>query len=201
MNYFLRVGAYLWHPLLMPLLGSVAYFLITPRYLDPVVLQSKLIAITILSLFIPIVTYFLLRNLGWVQSIKLEEVWERKVPLMLQSLLILAIIRWIFDPYVSPELYYFFVGILFSTLSALLMVMFRVKVSLHQMGIAGLTFFVIALSIHFKVNMLFWIGLFLFANGWIASSRLHTQSHTPIELILGGFIGVIPQLLLLNNWL
>lgn len=185
----------------MPIFGAIAYFLITPRYLDPAVLQSKLIAIIILSLFIPIVTYFLLRNLGLVKSIKLEEVWERKVPLMLQSLLILAIIRWVFDPYVSPELYYFFVAILFSTLTALLMVMVGIKVSLHQMGIAGLTFFVIALSIHFKVNMLFWIGLFLFANGWVASSRLLTKSHSPIELILGLFIGILPQLIMLNYWL
>lgn len=201
MGHFLRLGAYLWHPLLMPFFGAIAYFLITPRYLDPVLLQSNLIAVIIISLFIPVISYFLLRNLGLVKSIKLEEVWERKVPLMLQSILILVIIRWVFDPYVSPELYYFFVGILFSTLSALLMVMFRIKVSLHQMGIAGLTFFVVALSIHFKVNMLHWIGLFLFANGWVASSRMHTQSHSPIELILGLFIGIIPQLIMLNYWL
>lgn len=201
MNYFLRFGAYLWHPLLMPLLGSVTYFLITPRYIDTVVLQSKLIAIIILTLFIPIVTYFLLRNLGLVNSIKLEEVWERRVPLMLQSLLILVVIKWIFDPYVSTELYYFFVGILFSTLTALLMVFFQIKVSLHQMGISGLTFFVIALSIHFKVNMLLWIGLFLFANGWVASSRMHTNSHNLVELVLGFLIGILPQVVVLNYWL
>ncbi len=201
MNYFLRFGAYLWHPLLMPLLGCITYFLITPRYIDATILESKLIAIIILSLFIPITSYFLLRNLGWVQSIKLEEVWERKVPLMLQSLLIITIIRWVFDPYLSPELYYFFVGVLFSTLAALTMVFFKVKVSLHQMGISGLTLFVMCLSIHFKVNMLLWISLFLFANGWVASSRLHTQSHTYQELIIGFFFGIIPQLIVLNYWL
>lgn len=201
MNYFLRFGAYLWHPLLMPLLGSITYYLITPRYLDTAFVESKLIAVVILTLFIPITSYFLMRNIGWVQSIKLEQVWERKVPLMLQSVLILAIIRWVFDPYLSPELYYFFVGVLFSTLAALLMVFFRIKVSLHQMGIAGLTFFVMCLSIHFKVNMLVWIALFLFANGWVASSRLHTYSHTYQELIIGFFFGIIPQVIVLNYWL
>lgn len=113
MNYFLRIGAYVWHPLLMPLLGTVMYFIITPRYVDEAVLQSKLIAIVILSLLIPIVVYFLLKTIGWVHSIKLEQVWERKIPLMLQSIIFLAIIKLIFDPYITPELYFFFVGILF----------------------------------------------------------------------------------------
>ncbi|MAY21897.1 MAG: hypothetical protein CMC74_03875 [Flavobacteriaceae bacterium] len=201
MKYFLKIGAYIWHPLLMPLLGTLIYFIITPRYFDIEIIKAKVIAIAILSLFIPIVTYFLLKNLRMVNSIKLEQVWERKIPLMLQSLLILAITKLVFDPYISPELYFFFVGILFSTLSALLMVFFKIKISLHQMGIAGLTLFVIALSVHFQVNMLLWIALFLFANGWVASSRLYTKSHTQLELILGFFFGVIPQLLVLNSWL
>ena len=62
------------------------------------------------------------------------------------------------------------------------------------MGIAGLTLFVIALSVHFQVNMLLWIALFLFANGWVASSRLYTKSHTQLELILGFFFGVLDRL-------
>lgn len=201
MNNFLRLGAYVWHPLLMPLLGAIIYFIITPRYVESTVLQSKLLAIIILSVLVPIVTFFLLKNLGVVQSIKLEEVWERRVPLMLQSVLLLVIIKYVFDPYITSELYFFFVGILFSSLTALLMVFFKVKASLHQMGIAGLTFFVIVLSVHFKVNMLFWISLFVFANGWVATSRLHTYSHTPIELVLGFFIGIIPQIIMLNFWL
>jgi len=69
------------------------------------------------------------------------------------------------------------------------------------MGIAGLTMFLIALSIHFKVNMLLWIGFFFFSNGWVASSRLHTESHTYPELIVGFFVGLIPQLILVSFWL
>jgi hypothetical protein len=79
--------------------------------------------------------------------------------------------------------------------------MLKFKVSLHQMGLAGVTMFLIALSIHFKVNLLFGIGAFFFFNGWIASSRLHTKSHNYIELIIGFFLGVLPQIIVLNLWL
>lgn len=201
MNYFLRLGAYIWHPLLMPLLGAVIYFLITPRYLDPNVLKAKVFAIAIVTLLIPIVVYFILKNLGMVNSISLAQVWERKVPLMIQSMLLLLLIKYLLDPYIIPELYFFFVGILFTSLAALLLVFFRVKASLHQMGIAGLTFFVIALSVHFHINMLFWIAFFIIANGWVASSRLHTNSHTITELVLGFFLGIVPQIIMLNFWL
>jgi hypothetical protein len=45
-----------------------------------------------------------------VRSIHLHEVRERKIPLMIQALLTLLIIKQVFDPYNSPEMYYFFIG-------------------------------------------------------------------------------------------
>ena len=69
------------------------------------------------------------------------------------------------------------------------------------MGIAGVTMFLIALSAHFQINLLFGIGFFFFCNGLVATSRLHTDSHTLPELITGFFIGIIPQIILLNFWL
>jgi len=201
MNYFLRFGAYVLHPLLMPLIGAFTYYIITPRFVDSEVIRAKLFAIAIITLLVPIVLFFLLKNLGKISSLELEDVRERKFPLMLQCLLLLLIIKLVFNPYDSPEMYFFFVGILFSSIAALILVLFKVKASLHQMGIAGVTLFVIALSVHFQVNMLFWIGLFILGNGWVASSRLHTNSHNYQELILGFFVGMIPQVLMLNFWL
>lgn len=201
MKSFLRLGAYLFHPLLMPFLGTVLYFIVTPRYMDDDMIQSKVIAVVIITFLIPVVIFFLLKNIGWITTSELEDVNERKIPLMLQSVLFLLITKLLFDPYQSPELYYFFVGILFSSITALFLVIFKVKASLHQIGIAGVTMFVIAMSIHFQVNLLIWVGLLCIANGWVASSRLSTNSHSMVELILGFFIGVMPQLLLISYWL
>jgi membrane-associated HD superfamily phosphohydrolase len=201
MNFFLRFAAYLFHPLLMPLLGGILYYIITPRFVEPDIMQARLFAIAIISLFIPIIVFYLLKNLGIVKSIHLVDVEERKLPLMIQCLLLLLIIKMVFDPYDSPELYFFFVGVLFSAITTLLLVFLKFKVSLHQMGVAGVTMFLIALGVHFKVNVLIPIGLLFIANGWVASSRLHTQSHDYPELIAGFFIGIIPQIIMLNFWL
>jgi hypothetical protein len=201
MNFFLRFAAFLFHPLLMPFLGVILYFSITPRFIDPKIMQARLLAVGIITFLIPIFTFFMLKNLGVVTSINLEKVQERKLPLMIQCVLVLLIIKMVFDPYDSPELYYFFVGILFSTIASLALVFFKFKASIHQLGVAGITMFLIALGVHFKINLLLIIGFFLFANGWVASSRLHTNSHTTPELIIGLMIGLIPQLIMLNFWL
>lgn len=201
MKWALRVAAYIFHPLFMPLLGVIAYFLITPKFTEPDFVQAKLYAIIIITLFIPIVVFFLLKNLGLVQSVHLVEVKERKYPLMIQCILLLLILRMVFKPYDDPELYYFFLGILFTTLTALFLVFFKFKISLHQMAIAGVTVFFIGLSLHFQVNMLTGIAAFFIINGLVASSRLESDSHTYPELIGGFFIGAIPQLMMFPFWL
>ncbi|GAL78820.1 hypothetical protein JCM19274_3378 [Algibacter lectus] len=37
--------------------------------------------------------------------------------------------------------------------------------------------------------------------GAVATSRLHLNAHTSKELIFGFFVGLIPQLLLINFWM
>ena len=66
---------------------------------------------------------------------------------------------------------------------------------------AGVLQFFIALSIHFNININATIAVFFIIIGAIATSRLHLNAHTNIELIIGFFIGLIPQLILVNYWL
>lgn len=66
---------------------------------------------------------------------------------------------------------------------------------------AGFFMFAVALSIHFKINFNGSIALMCVILGAIATSRLHLKAHTTSELIIGFFIGVIPQLFVLNYWL
>lgn len=201
MNFFLRVAAFIFHPLFIPFFGAVIYYRVSPRFLELDLAKVKIAAIVIITILIPMVTFFLLKNLKLVKSIHLKDVKERKYPLMVQCLLLLLIIKMVYTPYDSTEMYYFFIALLFSGLTALLLVIFGFKVSLHQIGISNLTMFIIVLSIHFQINLLVGIGFLLFTNGWVATSRLHTKSHSVLEIIIGFFVGFIPQFILSNYWL
>tara|TARA_B110000090_G_scaffold190150_1_gene221666 strand:+ start:16 stop:621 length:606 start_codon:yes stop_codon:yes gene_type:complete len=200
MNQILRISGYIFHPLLMPLLGVLCYYANTPRFVEPQFMWARVYAIATLTTFTPIITFFLLKNIGVVSSIHLFEVRERKYPLMIQVLLVLLIIKLIFKPYEDIELYYFFVGILAASLTALFLVLFKFKVSLHQMAVAGVTMFLIGVSIHFNINMLGSISVLCIINGLVASSRLHTKSHNMTELCFGFLIGALPQFLLFGFW-
>ena len=201
MNYFLQSASFIFHPLLMPLVGVGLYFKLTPKFIEPEIIIIKTYSIIIITILIPLISFFLLKNSGLVKSINLKKVKERKYPLMIQIILIFIIITRVFTKYHHPELYYFFIAVAVSSLVALILVIVNFKVSLHQMGIAGVTMFLIALSIHFTENYLFEISLFFLINGWVASSRLETKSHSISELIIGFIVGVFPQFIMLNYWL
>lgn len=201
MDKLLKSVSYIFHPLIMPLLGVIFYFSKTPRYIPNEVIQAKLISLFILTVILPILLFFLLRTLGKVKSITLETTQERLYPLMLNSIIIVLILKRVVMPTQIVELYYFFLGILISNLACLILAIFQFKASIHMMAICGIIMFFIALSIHFKININGTLALMSIIIGAVATSRMHVKAHTGIELILGVFIGVIPQLVLLNYWL
>jgi membrane-associated HD superfamily phosphohydrolase len=201
MNAFLTAASYIFHPLWMPFAGALTYFLTTPRFFPEPVVKAKLMAIAIMTLFIPIVFHFLLKTLGIVSSPFLREIRERNWPLLFYMLLLTVTLHFVLNRYDYPELYYFFLGILFSTATAWVLVCTKLKVSLHMMGIAGTTMFIVALSIFYNLDLIYTISFLLAATGLTATSRLHLKAHSPLELALGYFIGLIPQIFVLRFWL
>ncbi len=201
MRGIIKSASYIFHPVWMPFIGSVLYFFITPRYFPDPLIKAKLLAIAITTLFIPIVFYFLLKNLGKAQSLFLSDVKERRWPLFFFCLLMGLNLYQILDAYNYPALYYFFVGILFSALTSLILAFLKLKISLHMVGLAGILMFVIALSIYFRVNLIYTIAFLIVAVGLTATSRLQLKAHNWIELIFGFFVGFLPQVMVLRLWL
>lgn len=185
----------------MPLLGVVFYFSKSPRYIPNEIIWAKLVSVFILTVLLPILLYYLLKTLGKVKSIYLETTSERILPLALNCIVVLIVIQRIITPTQIIELYYFFVGILISTMACLILAMFKFKASIHMIAVSGVFMFFIALSIHFSININGTLALMAIIVGAVATSRLHVNAHTYKELIMGLSIGVIPQLILIPNWL
>ncbi|HSI70707.1 MAG TPA: hypothetical protein VK941_10770 [Gillisia sp.] len=201
MRGILKSASYIFHPLWMPFAGSLLYFVITPRFFPLPLIKAKMLAIAITTLFIPIVFYFLLKNLGKAKSMFLGDVKERRWPLFFYNLLIGLNLYQILDPYNYPALYYFFAGILFSTMTAFLLSLVNLKISLHMIGLSGILMFLLALSIYYRINLIYSIAFVIAALGLTASSRLELKAHNWLELALGVFIGLLPQIIVLNFWL
>ena len=201
MKYFLKSITYVLHPLLMPLYGVMIYFLIAPRFTADYVVVSNLLGLLIVTVLTPIIFIFFLKNLGFVSSIKLVTIADRRIPLLLQIGLYILTTKTLINIYDFPELYYFLAGTLFASMLALVSILFRLNVSLHMIGSAMVTTFTIALSIHFSINQIFLIaGLFLL-NGLVATATLICNEHTLKELAIGALLGTVPQLGLFLLWI
>ncbi len=201
MHRVLKSISVIFHPLIMPVFGVIFYFLNAPRYVDTNIIWAKIISLSILTIILPLLLYLLLKITGKVNSIYLKSVNERVFPLILNALVIILTLRTVFRNHVYIELYYFFVGILVSTLACLILALFKFKASIHMIAICGVFMFFITLSIHFGININTTLALMAIAVGAVATSRLHLKAHTSQELIMGMVIGLFPQLVLVPYWL
>ncbi|MGB3144351.1 MAG: hypothetical protein WBB24_09600 [Maribacter sp.] len=193
--------SYLLHPLFIPIGGTMAYFLITPKYTPLEIQSGNIIPIFILTVIIPIVTFFILKNIGVVQSVFLENVTERKYPLYAHILILLLIVYQVIPNNYISELYYYFTGLLGAALTCLVLLLFNFKISLHTVGVSGLLMFLINLSVHFEINLIIAISIFILLTGGVITARLYLNAHTKPELVVGLFIGILSQLLTVQYWL
>lgn len=200
MNFLLRLGSYVFHPLLLPIVGWLLYIAIQPIHRWDLLVSISYKDILLFTLVIPALIWSYLRLRKKISNWEVTETKQRIIPLFLYAVCLVSILVLGKLDYMLP-LKAFFYGILSSVLTALLLALLKVKASLHQMAISSLLVFVICLSIYFRINLLPYIMALIFANGWVASSRLHLERHTPTELILGFIVGASPQLYLVSYWL
>jgi hypothetical protein len=182
-------------------MATFVYFLFAIsdfRIEEIAIVLTQIITLTIL---IPIAFYFFLRSTGKVDSIMIADIDQRKIPLLLQCFIIILLVQKSITIERYTELHFFFLGALLSTITALILLFFNIKASLHMLAISSLTVFVFGLNMHHQANAISLVIFFVMISGFVASSRLEMKAHSPKELLIGLLIGSISQLLLLFLWL
>ena len=193
--------SYVFHPVFIPIYATLFYLFSNHSYFLNKEKYLVLLQVSIITFVIPMMFFFLLRLTGKINSIMIPELSERKIPLVIQCFLIILLVRKSITIDRFPELHFFLLGALLSTIIALLLLFANKKASLHMMGLSALTFFILGLSLHHHTSNTIIIILLVLMNGLVASSRLIMKAHTPKELIIGVLIGSIPQIILLFLWL
>lgn len=160
-----------------------------------------LFQILVITIIVPVLFFLLLRSTGHVKSIMLPEASQRRIPLILQCFLYILLVKRSIVIVRYPELHFFFLGALFTTILALVLSLFKIKASLHIAAISGFLIFVIGLNLHLQMQNPYWAAFLILMTGVVGSSRLEMNAHTPKELFIGLLIGVLPQLLFLYLWL
>ncbi|MHC0439845.1 hypothetical protein [Flavobacterium sp. 3-210] len=201
MKKILPLFSYILHPIFISMYATLFYLFCKE---DAFTNQEKyfvLFQILIITILVPVLFYLLLKSTGHVTSVMVHETSQRKIPLILQCFLYILLVKRSIIITRYPELHFFFLGALFSTILALVCSLFNIKASLHVAAISGVAIFVIGLNMHLQMQNPYWSALLILLTGVVASSRLEMQAHTPKEILIGLLIGVAPQVLFLFLWL
>lgn len=197
----LPIFSYILHPIFISMYATLFYLFCKGDIFTNQEKYYVLFQILIITILVPILFFMLLRSTGHVKSVMIHETSQRKIPLILQCFLYILLVKRSIVIMRYPELHFFFLGALFSTILALIVSFFKIKASLHMMAISGFTVFVIGLSIHLQMQNPYWTALMVFLTGIVASSRLVMEAHTNKELLIGLALGIFPQMLFLYLWL
>lgn len=201
MKKILPFFSYLFHPIFIPLLGTGFYVLLDGHYFTMSQYLILFLQIIIITFLLPIAFFYLLQTFGKTDTIMLSDIAHRKIPLLLQMILFTILIEKSITIDRFPSLYFFFLGGLFSTFFAFMLLYAKIKASIHMIGMSALTIFVFGLSIKNEINTINLVTFLVIMNGLVASSRLAMKAHTNKELLIGFLCGILPQIALLYFWL
>lgn len=165
------------------------------------------------TLIIPVIAIFIMKMLGIVQSLQMQDKKERIGPLIvIGSLYLWMFINFKGNPSV-PEL---FVSFILGSVLAIFLAFFInnfTKLSLHSAGLGGLVTILLIMKFNleydsFYINIFNWFGALIsvdlllivaiIISGIVSSARLYLGAHSSFQIYLGFIVGIITQLIAFN---
>jgi len=177
----------------MPVYGMLILFYISGTFLSflPVMVKRiVLIIIAVNTIILPlsVVPFYISQKV--IKSIHMDTSRERIIPLTMNSIFF-YLGFYLLNKLQVPDLIKMYVFASFSVGVVTLLVSLKWKISIHMIGIGGLTGAILSISWHLGVDMKgVWMGLIL-CGGLIGFARLELNKHTPVQVYSGFFIGLI----------
>jgi hypothetical protein len=196
----LRILAHLFsvvlHPLFIP--SYVAAYLI---YIHPYAFSNfdekakamRLISVVLLTAFFPAFTVFLLKRLGFANSVYLRTQKERIIPY------VSSMFYFFWTYYVSknlpstPPLFTtMLLGVFISSIGALMANIYY-KVSMHAIAMGGMFAFFLVLALLGSTPVTIYLTIVILISGLVCTARLIVSDHFPFDIYSGFLIGLISQ--------
>jgi hypothetical protein len=179
------------HPLLMPTIG-VLILLFSGSYISYIPFNLKRPIIFLIfsgtCLFPAIMIPFIYMR-GMITDLQMKNHYERILPISLTLISYMVI----FFLFLSIPAYHFLHGFVLGSLLEVLfalLINYRWKISIHMMGLGGITAFLLVTSMIQHLNLLPYVVMAILASGIVASSRLILGAHTEQEVYAGFLTGM-----------
>ena len=197
MKYVAKIASYLFHPLFVPTIMTVCFYLLNADFFIPLERHIATGQAFLMTCLLPVCIYFFLKSLGLLKSsLMIDNVKERSVPLFLNVIIVNVLIFKIWQEVSNEALKVFFIayGISFSIL--FFSVLFKRKYSVHVASLCCAIPLFVNQTVSYTLSPFYTLPILLLLIGIVASSRLYLRAHTNVEIILGGLIGFVPSFIL-----
>lgn len=190
-----HILSYLFHPIFLPTFGLIVIFGLN-RYISattPYDKQFFLVSwIFVNTAVIPFIFTAVLRWKKLVRSIQLDTREDRVIPFTF-ALFFYLTNYWLLRDIPMPQIIYsIFLGSS-AAVGIALLVNFYTKISIHMIGMGGVTASIYAMSQVYDLNLVGYVLLGIVASGMVGSARFVLESHNLKQIYLGwgtGFLSV-----------
>jgi hypothetical protein len=191
MHRFYQTISILLHPLVMPTIGVILYFLIVPNTYESNQKLALLGLIFVTTYLVPTLFLILFKKLKLINSFKAQIIEERKIPVAL-----MIVVFYVLANTIASKTNIIAISLLFYATSAALTFIYlcfayQLKISIHLLSLGISTGFFILLGFLYNYSFPFVIMGNIVVAGLVANARLYLNAHTPKEVYLGYFIGFI----------
>lgn len=194
-----RFISYLFHPLLMPTYGITAIYFsnLVPGFNRYGINETLIIPggeyigwVFLLTALLPGSCAIYFKKVGWISSIQMPRKEERLLPFVVTGIFYVGLHYLPGFIYEAPTPFIINIFLLGSLLSIVLgvTVTFLWKISVHMIGIGGVTgiFFLLSVAATPQLNILI---LCVLLAGFIGYSRLALSAHTVPQVFAGFLLG------------
>lgn len=182
----------LFHPLLMPLLGFFVIFNcgIFEVNIPVEVLKYTYLIVILFSIFLPLSIIPFLIYWRLAQNVELNTRQERFAPTFFAALS-LVVLYVIMNQKVPISLIQAFSLSVACSAIVLLFVNMFFKISMHLIGLGGITGLMAILTVEYKADLFLLLSIIILVTGLVSSARLYLQAHKPVEIVTGYLIGFL----------
>ncbi|MBR1664779.1 MAG: hypothetical protein IJ699_00930 [Bacteroidaceae bacterium] len=186
-----RALSSIFRPQYFPLVGFLALFLFTYLSLLPLSFKALIMIIVLMgTLLLPRLTIRIWRQTNGLKLHHLRLREHRSFPYLVFLLFYAFTLHFL----ARFHLPFYMGGILVSSLmiqAACLLINIWWKISVHSAGAGGIIGALIAFSLLFNFNPVWWLSLCIIIAGLVGSSRMLLRQHTLWQVLAGTFLGIL----------
>lgn len=191
-NRFPRILSYIFHPLLIPTLATLALMLQPDLYSIVLPYKLKLWFVSdvfLFTLLIPVSAVFVLQKFKVIHSVEMNQRNERTIPLLIAGTSYMALLFFMKSSNIPPVFLYVLYSATFALLAGL-MINLVYKISLHTLGWSALAATLASISLRMGAPLLLFIILSVMISGIAGYARLKQNAHNQAQVYLGYVAGV-----------